>query len=169
MSNPTHEFDPVTHVTAGAIGTPGHRTFYVQAEQGLKRVSLLCEKEQVRALAESIDEMMANLEEEFGVARHEDLVVDEAAMAIKEPVEPMFRVGAMALGYDASRDRILLVLQEALGEEESHDPVEVRLIVTRSQVQVLGSYAKDVVGQGRTTEQRVLEADVFVRRNGHDN
>ena len=169
MANPIHELDPVTHITAGALGQPGHRTFFIQAERGLERVTLLSEKEQVQALVESIDEMLAHLEEEFGVMRHEDLVVDEVAMTIKEPVDPLFRVGAMALGYDASRDRILLVLQEALGEEEERDPIEVRLFATRAQNQVLSMYAKDVVGRGRSPEQRAFQIDTFVRRNGHDN
>ncbi len=66
------------------------------------------------ALAEAVDEMLQNLAEEFGLARHEGLQVDEAAMAIKEPVDPLFPVGALGLGYDANRDRILLVAQEAL-------------------------------------------------------
>jgi hypothetical protein len=28
-------------------------------------------------------------------------------------------------------------------------------------------YAKGVVGRGRSTEQRVLQAEAYVRRNGH--
>ena len=66
----------------------------------------------MQALADAIDEMVANLEQEFGVARHTDLRVDEVAMLIKEPVEPIFPVGAMGFGYDASRDRILLVARK---------------------------------------------------------
>ncbi len=123
MANTVIELDPVTHITAGAVGKPGQRTFFIQAEKGLERVSLVCEKEQVQALADAVDEMVTNLEQEFGLARHEGLKLDEAAMQVKEPAEPLFRVGAMGLGYDANRDKILLVAQEAVGEEdEEHDP-----------------------------------------------
>ena len=119
MANPIIELDPVTHITAGAVGQPGQRTFFIQAERRSDRVDLVCEKEQVQALADAIDEMAQNLEQEFGLPRHTDLVVDDAAMAIKEPMDPLFRVGAMGLGYDANRDRILLVAQEALARTRS--------------------------------------------------
>jgi uncharacterized repeat protein (TIGR03847 family) len=58
LANPIYELDPVTHITAGALGEPGHRTFFIQAERGLQRVDLLCEKQQVEALADAIDEMV---------------------------------------------------------------------------------------------------------------
>ena len=167
MANPIIELDPVTHITAGAIGQPGHRIFFIQAERGLDIITLLCEKGQVQALADAIEEMVQNLQDEFGLARHTDLVVDEVAMTIKEPVDPLFRVGAMGLGYDANRDRILLVAQEALAEEEERDPREVRFFATRAQMEVLSQYARDVIGRGRAPEQVALEAEAHSRRNGH--
>jgi uncharacterized repeat protein (TIGR03847 family) len=167
MANSVYEFDPVTHITAGALGAPGQRVFYIQAERGLDRVTLLCEKEQVQALADAIDEMAGKLEEEFKLARAPATAVDEVKMTVKEPVEPLFRIGAMALGYDANRDRMLLVAQEAVAEEEERDPQEVRFFATREQMQTLSAYAKDVIGRGRSTEQRVLQIEAYVRRNGH--
>jgi uncharacterized repeat protein (TIGR03847 family) len=167
MANPVYEFDPVTHITAGSLGMPGQRTFYIQAERGLDRLTLLCEKEQVQALVEAIDEMANKLEEEFKLARVPAMVVDDVKMTVKEPVEPLFRIGAMALGYDANRDRVLLVAQEALAEDEERDPQEVRFFATREQMQALSTYAKDVVQRGRSPEQRVLQAEAHVRRNGH--
>jgi uncharacterized repeat protein (TIGR03847 family) len=167
MANPVYEFDPVTHITAGALGVPGQRTFYIQAERGLDRLTLLCEKEHVQALVEAIDEMADKLEEEFKLARVPSMTVDEVKMTVKEPVEPLFRIGAMALGYDANRDRVLLVAQEALAEDEERDPQEVRFFATREQMQALSTYAKDVVQRGRSPEQRVLQVEAHVRRNGH--
>jgi uncharacterized repeat protein (TIGR03847 family) len=167
MANPSYEFDPVTHITAGALGEPGHRTFYVQAEKGLERITLLCEKEQVMALAEAITEMLGNLEKEFGLERKENVVIDEVKMIIREPVEPLFRVGSMGLGYDADRDRILLVAQELLAEGEERDPLEVRFFATRELMQTLEVYARSIVEKGRSPEQRALQSEAFLRRNGH--
>jgi uncharacterized repeat protein (TIGR03847 family) len=167
MANTVIELDPVTHITAGAIGKPGQRIFFVQAEKGLERVTLVCEKEQVQALADAVDEMVTNLEQEFGLARHENLKVDEGSMQVKE-AEPLFRVGAMGLGYDANRDKILLVAQEALAEgEEERDPREVRLFATRAQMQVVSIYAREVIGKGRNPDQVVLQSEAHFRRNGH--
>jgi uncharacterized repeat protein (TIGR03847 family) len=167
MANPIIELDPITHITAGAIGQPGQRVFYIQAAKGLDQLTLLCEKEQVSALADAIDEMVQNLEQEFGVARHEELAVDETEMELKEPLDPLFRVGAMGLGYDANRDRILLVAQEALAEDEERDPREVRCFATRAQMQVLSQYSRDVIGRGRSPEQVTFQAEAYFRRNGH--
>ena len=65
--------------------------------------------------------MAQNLEQEFGLTRPTDPTVDDAAMAIKEP---WIRISRRrdGLGVRANRDRILLVAQEALGEEEERDP-----------------------------------------------
>ncbi len=167
MANPVYEFDPVTRITAGALGEPGHRTFYIQADRGLDRITLLCEKEQVMALAEAIDEMLSNLEKEFSLQRSEDITIDDVAMIVKEPAEPLFRVGSMGLGYDADRDRILLVAQELVAEGEERDPLEVRFFATREQMQSLELYARGIVEKGRSPEQRALQAESFFRRNGH--
>lgn len=167
MANTVVELDPVTHITAGAVGKPGQRTFFIQAEKGLERVTLVCEKEQVQALADAVDEMVTNLEQEFGLTRFEGLRVDENAMQVKEE-EPLFRVGAMGLGYDANRDKILLVAQEALAEEEEgHDPREVRLFASREQMQVVSQYAREIIGKGRNPDQVVLQSEAHFRRNGH--
>lgn len=167
MANPIIELDPVTRITAGALGKPGQRVFFIQAEKGLEQITLVCEKEQVQALADAIDEMVQNLEQEFGLARHEGLKVEEDEMRVKEPVDPLFRVGAMGLGYDANRDKILLVAQEALEEGDERDPREVRFFATRSQMQVVSTYAHDVVGRGRSPDQAALQASLHFRRNGH--
>ena len=167
MANPVYEFDPVTHITAGALGLPGQRIFYIQAERGLDRATLLCEKEQVQALCEAVDEMLANLQQEFGLAGEPNVAFDDVKMNVREPVEPIFRIGAMALGYDAGRDRVLLVMQEALGEEEERDPREVRFYSSRVQMQALSAYAKEVIAKGRSPEQRALQVEAHSRRNGH--
>lgn len=168
MANTVIELDPVTHITAGAVGKPGQRTFFIQAEKDLERVSLVCEKEQVQALADAVDEMVANLEQEFGLARPDLVRIDESAMQVKEPAEPLFRVGAMGLGYDANRDKILLVAQEALSEEEAErDPREVRFFATRTQMQMVSQYAREIIGKGRNPDQVVLQSEAHFRRNGH--
>ncbi len=43
MANPIIELDPVTHITAGAVGQPGQRTFFIQAERKSDRVDLVCD------------------------------------------------------------------------------------------------------------------------------
>jgi hypothetical protein len=60
-----------------------------------------------------------------------------------------------------------LVAQEALEESDVREPLEVRFFATRDQMQVLGAYAKDVIGRGRPPEIVALQAEAHARRNGH--
>ena len=51
---PSRDLDPVTRLTADTVGVPGRRSFFLQAASGADQVTLLLEKEQVRALAERL-------------------------------------------------------------------------------------------------------------------
>ena len=46
---------------AGTVGPPGQRTFFLQAREGARLVSVALEKQQVEALAERIDELLDEL------------------------------------------------------------------------------------------------------------
>jgi uncharacterized repeat protein (TIGR03847 family) len=48
--------------TTGAVGPPGERVFFLQAREGEVCVSLKCEKEQVRALAEYLAGLLEDLQ-----------------------------------------------------------------------------------------------------------
>jgi uncharacterized repeat protein (TIGR03847 family) len=155
---PSRDLDPVTRLTADAVGEPGQRTFYLQAASGADQVTLLVEKEQVRRLAESLQTWLP----ELAADRPEDPVEAAAAeageLALAEPLEPDFRVGQLQLSYDGERDRVVIVateLQAGQDEEEPEDPLpspeplQVRLFVTRPQLRVLARHGSQVVARGR--------------------
>ena len=60
------DLDPVTFITVGTIGPPGQRTFYLQAAQGNRVVSLIIEKEHAAALALSIQRLLDSMGPEHG-------------------------------------------------------------------------------------------------------
>jgi uncharacterized repeat protein (TIGR03847 family) len=151
---PSRDLDPVTRLTADAIGVPGQRTFYLQAASGADQVTLLVEKEQVRRLAENLETWLP----EVAAGRPEDPAEAAAAeageLALAEPLEPDFRVGQLSLSYDAERDRVLVVATELQADEEQDpldvpEPLEVRLYVTRAQLRVLARHGAQVVARGR--------------------
>jgi uncharacterized repeat protein (TIGR03847 family) len=151
---PSRELDPVTRLTADAVGEPGQRTFYLQAASGADQVTLLVEKEQVRRLAENLETWLP----ELAAGRPEDPAESAAAeageLALAEPLEPDFRVGQLSLSYDAERDRVLVVATELQADEEEDpldvpEPLEVRLYVTRAQLRVLARHGAQVVARGR--------------------
>ena len=63
MPNQIFDLNPITHITAGAVGEPGQRTFYIQARQDNRLVTLLCEKQQVAALAMGVEQLLEQLAE----------------------------------------------------------------------------------------------------------
>jgi uncharacterized repeat protein (TIGR03847 family) len=103
--------------TAGTIGPPGQRTFYLQARQDDTLVTLKCEKEQVRALAEYLARLLERLSSAATGAAGGDL-------ALVEPLAPAWAVGSIGVGYDEGAERVVLVIQEAAEADEAEDASE---------------------------------------------
>ncbi len=117
MPNQIFDLNPITHITAGAVGEPGQRTFYIQARQDNRLVTLLCEKQQVAALAMGVEQLLDQLADKDPehVGRSDQIL--EIDMELEEPLEPDFRVGQMGLGYDEERGLVVMVAQELLPED----------------------------------------------------
>lgn len=108
-----HDFDPPDRCVAGSVGPPGQRTFFLQASDGARVVSVSLEKEQVRLLGESLVEM---LDEVAGPAGDEDAAaafVDNAPL--DTPIDDDFRVQRLSVAWDADRGVVVL---------EAHDRPE---------------------------------------------
>ena len=145
-NNFTFDLDEVNRITAHAIGQPGQRVFYVQARQGRQLVSMTAEKEQIRALAESIETFLEELTEKNPLLSSADEFLLVSDMNLEEPLESVFRISQMGLGYDADRDRVILLIQ---GLEEDDETPTVRLSATREQMKALSTHALQVVSKGR--------------------
>ncbi len=152
---PSRELDPVTRLTADAVGEPGQRRFFLQAASGSEQVTLLVEKEQVRVLAERLAAWLPELAVDLPEDPVEVQAAEAAALDLQEPVEPDFRVGQLSLSYDPERDRVVVVATELVvadpddPEAELPEPQEVHLWVTRPQLRVLARHGSAVVARGR--------------------
>ena len=155
MPNIEIELNPVDFITVGTIGPKGQRVFHLQAGKGEQLVSLIIEKEQTWALSEAIRELIEDLEARYPeeTAASEGHKLD---MELREPIEPMFRVAQMGLGYDEDRNLIVLVAQELVVLEEEADqesaeaePGIVRMWCSRMQMRALSSQAQQTVQAGR--------------------
>lgn len=173
MAGANFELNPVTYITTGFIGQPGKRVFYLQAHKGREVVTLIVEKQQVEALAQGIEQFVAELQEKFPdlPASAPDYAPEE--MALKVPLDPAFRVGQLGLGYDQDRDLLVLVAQEIVVEERGPDEAgTARFFATRSQMLTLSQHAQVVVKQGRPVcgmcgQPIDPEGHFCPRRNGH--
>src|SRR5438105_10616703 len=149
------ELNPVDFITVGTVGAKGKRLFHLQAGKGTQIVSLTIEKEQARALAEAVTELLDDLVRQRGDSLSSDAVtLSSMNMELREPIEPQFRVAQMGLGYDEDRDLIVLVAQELVVPAEGQDPdliqpSVVRFWGTRQQMRALSSHTMEVVKQGR--------------------
>jgi uncharacterized repeat protein (TIGR03847 family) len=121
-------FDPPDRFVAGTVGLPGSRTFFLQARKGHAVVSVALEKAQVAALADRLAELLTVVDEdEDSPSRTTPDSASAASPAsddqpLDEPVVEVFRVGTMALSWDAAANRVVI---EAQPQDESGDYVEV--------------------------------------------
>lgn len=170
------ELNPIDFITIGTIGPKGQRVFYLQAGYNNRIISLIIEKEQSWALSEAIRELIDDLDErsksdEFDdddelPAEDEDSGDDADSllpavdMDLREPIEPVFRVSQMGLGYDEEQDKIVLVAQElvigaaeeddAIGSiDDENQPGVVRFWCSRDQMRALSEQAMQTVQSGR--------------------
>jgi len=138
-------------LTAGTIGPPGQRVFFLQVKDDALVVTLKCEKQQVAALAEYLGGLLDDLEPApFGVS--------PADLELSEPVEPIWTVGTIGVAYDEPADRIVIVMEELTDlpdEPDLDDPLfeptsaSVRVRLTRAQAQAFVRHGRQLVASGR--------------------
>jgi len=119
----TDTFDAPDRFVAGTIGEPGHRTFYLQAKQGRRLTTLLCEKQQVAVLADHMERILdelARLSE--GRLRIPPALSTPGDLGpLDAPVQQDFRVGTIAIAWDGDIDGVLVEMQSAEQEGEDSD------------------------------------------------
>ena len=152
MPNIEIELNPVDFITVGTVGPKGQRVFHLQAGKEMQVVSMIIEKEQAWALSEAIRELVEDLDKRYPEEMPE--VLTDSNMELREPLEPLFRVAQMGLGYDEERNMIVLVAQELVVIDEDIDPdaVEpgiVRMWSSRAQMRALSAHSTATVQAGR--------------------
>ncbi len=122
MPRRRHLFDTPDRFVPGTVGEPGNRTFFLQAREGTRVVSVSLEKVQVAALAQRMVELLEELERRgVGDAGEVEGEVGDTA-ALDEPLNEAFRAGTLSLGWDTVDQLIILEATELTDEEE--DEVE---------------------------------------------
>jgi uncharacterized repeat protein (TIGR03847 family) len=151
-----YEFDEVDEFSASAIGEPGSRVFYLSARHGRQRVTVRCEKLQVKAISTWLRNVL------------NDLPPSENRPMLGQPdlgssPDHAFVLGPIGLGYDRVNDRLLVQLEELIdadmreADESDDEPTEpepsdrghIRFYVTRGQADAFCDHADRVVAAGR--------------------
>ncbi len=161
MAPRVHAFDPPDRFVVGTVGPPGQRTFFVQAREGRRVVSVSLEKQQVAVLAERIGELLDDLSTRddlstvVPVLAPHDLVDNEP---LDQPIEEEFRGGTMTLSWDADDERVVIevfpfdptTLEMDEDDADEPDPEELLVVrITAAVARVFVERAETVVGSGR--------------------
>ncbi|MCC6225437.1 MAG: DUF3090 family protein [Microthrixaceae bacterium] len=149
--NGSFDFDEVDQFLCGTVGSPGHRTFYLQALVGSQVVTLKLEKQQVALLAEYLNRLLAAHDLPAGPAiQLGDLL---------QPAVPEWSVGSLLVAVNEATGRIVVIAQQ-LGDEpddddegeegvDSVDRAELRMALTRAQVEAFIDAAHELMAGGR--------------------
>ena len=180
MPRRRHLFDTPDRFVAGTVGAPGNRTFFLQAREATRVVSVSMEKVQVAALCQRMIELLEELERR-GV---EDAVEIEGEVgdtaALDEPLNEVFRAGTLSLGWDTVDELIILEAREITEEDEDDEeddesedgpdllrvrvaPAEARRFIARA-VRVLASGRPPCPLCGQPLDP---QGHLCPRRNGH--
>ena len=153
------EFADPAHVLPGTVGAPGRRTFFLQAREDGVTASFKVEKQQVAALCEYLGGILADLPPAEGLP-----VVESTATS--EPADLAWTVGRLAVAYEESDDRIVIVAEEFLEIDDDdlealdlddpatllaagYEPATARFRMTRAQVAAFIAVGDQLVQSGR--------------------
>jgi uncharacterized repeat protein (TIGR03847 family) len=162
--SPSFDLERPEHFTAGAVGPPGERVFYLQGRQGRTLVTLKSEKEQVRALANYLAGLLDR------VADTGEPAPGDAAL--REPLDVAWTVASIAVGYDEPRRRIVVVANELQEDEEGGEPATARFAISRAQAAAFVARAEELMQAGRPicpvcSQPKDPGGHVCPRSNGH--
>jgi uncharacterized repeat protein (TIGR03847 family) len=167
-----HRFDPPERFVVGTVGEPGQRTFFLQAREGLRVISVALEKQQVQILGERIDELLDELMAAGGVASIIPAITPVEQIdtgPLEQPIVEEFRAGTITLSWDADDERIVVevfpvveivvpieadeddLVDLPIDEPEPEELFVVRL--TPAQARVFATRAASVVSAGRPSCQ----------------
>ena len=158
--------------TAGAVGSPGQRVFFLQAREGGLLVTLKVEKEHVRALGEYLAGALAKL----GASGDAPAApASDAEGALGEPVIPAWAVRSIGVGYDEATRRFVVVAEE-LGEEEDdqaeRETASAHFEITHAQAAGFAARAWALMKAGRPPcpvcgQPKNPGGHICPRQNGH--
>jgi uncharacterized repeat protein (TIGR03847 family) len=173
-------FDRPRRFVTGTVGEPGDRTFYLQAADSARVVSVSLDKQQVVVLADRIEQLLDEVVARTGTALPAS--GDPDADALEQPIDEEFRVSAMGLAWDGDAGLVIIeaqaptedaeVAEQTLLEdvEEGPDALRVRIEPTRARAFV--ERARRVISAGRPPcplcdEPLDPEGHICVRTNGY--
>ncbi|MHB8439228.1 MAG: DUF3090 family protein [Acidimicrobiales bacterium] len=136
--SPALDLGDLDRFAVGAVGVVGRRTFLIQLRSGPTLLTLKAEKQQVAVLAEYLGRVLQRVETPGDIG---------PAPGLEEPTEPHWVIGTLGVSYEEHTDRIVLVAEELVAEDEDGDVAQCT--VTRAQAAAFAIGARLLVEAGR--------------------
>lgn len=134
-----HDLTSPEVFTVGTVGPVGSRLFLLQCREGTVGLTVKVEKQQVAVLAN----YLARIVNELG--RPEES--SDEAVPFDEDEEPEWVVGTIGVSYDEDSDRVVVVMEELVAEDE--EGAVARIAVSRDQAAAFAIRATELVEAGR--------------------
>jgi uncharacterized repeat protein (TIGR03847 family) len=149
-------FDRPNRFVAGTVGTPGDRSFYLQAVDGPRVVSVALEKQQVAVLADRLEQLLDEVVARTGTALPAS---DADSAALELPIDEEFRVSAMGLAWDGDAGLVVIeaqapvedagIAEETLLEDVEDGPDALRVRIEPTRARAFVERARRVIAAGR--------------------
>lgn len=139
---PVFEFERPERFVAGTVGPPGGRTFFLQARDRGRLVTVSCEKEQLAVLADRLADLLDEHDAADSPGPTDDSPLDT-------PIEDEFRVDTITLGWDPARRVVVLSAQHELQSEQAEPTDAVHIVLAPEQARAFARRTKALVAAGR--------------------
>ena len=166
------DFNPTEVLILSAIGKPGQRTFFIRGGNKSLTITLRMEKIQVQMLAAGVVHFLEELKTNFPELDEPAGTYDESRMVLKPPIDPLFQVAEMSMGYDRGNDLFVFIFESPKPEEAAEAPGVVRFWCKRAEAAGLAAWARELISRGRSTLAEPGSAgepdgEISPRNNGH--
>ena len=157
MPRQVHLFERPSRFIAGTVGQPGDRTFYLQASDSSRTVSVALEKTQVQVLADRMSELLDEVATRVGTVIPPDADVEDLD-PLASPVDEEFRVAAMGLAWDGEAQAVVVeavaageepIEEDAILSDAEDGPDALRVTITPGAARAFVARARRVVAAGR--------------------
>jgi uncharacterized repeat protein (TIGR03847 family) len=149
-------FERPSRFVAGTVGEPGERTFFLQAADGSRVVSVALEKQQVAVLADRLEQLLDEVVARTGTALP---ATESDTEALEVPIDEEFRVSAMGLAWDGDAGLIIIeaqaptedaeVAEQTLLEDVEDGPDALRVRIEPTRARAFVERARRVISAGR--------------------
>ena len=156
MARQIFHFERPSRFIAGTVGAPGGRTFFLQAVDGARVVSVALEKQQVEVLADRLEQLLDEVVARTGTAVPSG---ETDSGALEQPIDEEFRVSAMGLAWDGDAGLVVIEAQaptedaetaeQTLLEDVDDGPDALRVRIEPPEARAFVERARRVIAAGR--------------------